>query len=65
MTREPDYLWSGQPVYRCSVCGDRYERVDDLESVLEHEAEAHPTFVRPSPILGTDGRALLVEETRQ
>ncbi len=60
--REPDFLWYGRPVYRCQVCGDKFERVENLESVLKHEAEEHGGAVRPSPILGADGKPLLVEE---
>jgi hypothetical protein len=60
--RAPDFLWSGEPVYRCRVCGDRYERRGNLESVLKHEAEEHGPTVRPSAILGTDGKPLTVLE---
>ena len=60
--REPDLLWSGRPVYRCQICGPRYERVENLASVLDHEREAHGLTIRPSRILGTDGEPLLVEE---
>lgn len=60
--RQPDFLWSGRPVYRCQVCADRYERIDDLTAVLQHETEAHevaPT-VRESRILGADGHPIVV-----
>ncbi len=60
--RAPDFLWSGRPVYRCRVCGDRYERVENLAAVLEHEAEQHGSAIQPSRILGVDGKPLLVRE---
>ncbi|MBN2204307.1 MAG: hypothetical protein JW767_04715 [Thermoleophilia bacterium] len=61
--RAPDFTWSGQPVYRCRVCG-RYERVGNLAAVLKHEA-THATpapAVRESRILGSDGAPLVIEE---
>lgn len=64
--REPDFLWGGRPVYRCRTCGDRFERLEDLPAVLQHEAEAHAApapIVRESPILGPGGETLMVEET--
>ncbi len=59
--RAPDFVWGGQPVYRCRVCG-RYERVGNLEAVERHEVEAHTKApeVRESRIVGTDGQPLLV-----
>jgi uncharacterized protein YbaR (Trm112 family) len=62
--REPDFYWSGHPVFRCRSCGRRYERVENLPAVLEHEAEAHPKIVavRESRILGHDGKPLQVAE---
>lgn len=61
--RLPDFQWSGRPVFRCSLgCGDRFERVDDVAAVLEHEATMHPTNInRESLILGPDGRPAQVE----
>jgi hypothetical protein len=59
--RQPDFHWAGRPVYRCRICG-RYERVENLAAVEEHEAAAHGPVVRPSPILGEDGKPLLVVE---
>jgi hypothetical protein len=63
--RTPDFTWGGRPVYRCQECGDRFERVDDLEAVLEHEAGAHAPVApipRVSRILGSDGEPLLVTD---
>jgi len=60
--REPDFLWYGRPVFRCRECGDKYERVENLEAVLRHEEETHGVVARPSPILGTDGKPLTVLE---
>jgi len=60
--REPDFLWSGRPVYRCRECGDKYERVENLVSVLKHEEERHGLLPRPSSILGADGKPLTVLE---
>ena len=57
--REPDFVWGGRPVYRCRHC--RYERVDNLEAVLEHE-RAHESETRPSAIVGPSGEALLIEK---
>ena len=61
-TREPAFYWSGRPVYRCRVCDDKYERVENLDSVLKHEAEQHGGSMRPSAILGADGKPMSVEE---
>ena len=60
--REPAFYWSGLPVYRCRYCGDRFERVDNLKAVLDHEAALHPVRVRTSPILGPEGQAVEVIE---
>lgn len=63
--RQPDFVWSGQPVYRCHQgCGDRFERINDVAEVLEHERTMHPTNTndRPSLILGADGRPLKVSD---
>jgi hypothetical protein len=63
--REPDFHWGGRPVYRCQLgCGDRFERVENLEAVLRHEEEAHASSrsVRMSSILGADGQPLQVVE---
>lgn len=60
--REPDFHWNGRPVFRCKVCGSRYERVENLAAVLAHEAEAHGPTVRESRILGPDGQAVLIAE---
>lgn len=60
--RKPDFHWNGRPVYRCQICGPRYERVENRASVLKHETEVHGSMIRPSRILGTDGEPLLVEE---
>lgn len=57
--RKPDFRWNGLPVYRCRHC--RYERVDDLEAVLEHE-KAHEPEMQTSAILGPNGEALLIEK---
>jgi hypothetical protein len=65
VTRAPDFTWNGRDVYRCRECGDRFERVDNLEAVLEHEAEAHapaPPASRTSRILGSDGDPLQVTD---
>jgi hypothetical protein len=63
--READSVWNGMPVFRCRICGPRFERVNNLPAVLEHEAEKHampaPT-VRESSILGPDGQPMLVQE---
>jgi hypothetical protein len=59
--RQPDFVWGGRPVYRCHQgCGDRFERIDDLAAVEDHERTFHPTntSARPSLILGADGRPL-------
>lgn len=60
--REPAFYWSGLPVYRCRYCGDRFERVDNLKAVLDHEAALHPVRIRTSPILGPEGEAVEVIE---
>jgi hypothetical protein len=58
--RQPDFVWSGQPVYRCRLCGDQYERVSNLAAVLDHEATQHPTNARVSQVLGPGGKPLIV-----
>lgn len=59
--RQPDFVWSGQPVYECHLgCGDRFQRRGDLAAVLEHEKTAHPTNLRVSEVLGPDGHPLIV-----
>ena len=58
--RGPSFMWSGQPVYQCRLCGDQYERVNNLPAVLEHERSQHPTNARQSHVLGPDGRPLIV-----
>lgn len=63
--RAPAFFWSGRPVYRCRVCGDGFERIENLAAVLQHEADVHampPPVVRESPILGPRGETLMVEE---
>jgi hypothetical protein len=63
--REPDLHWKGRPVYRCRICGPRFERVGNLKAVLNHEAANHapaPPRLRESPILGADGQPLVVKE---
>ena len=60
--RPPAYVWGGRPVWRCRFCGERYSRVEDLDAVLRHEAEAHQETVRQSEILGPDGQPFHVEE---
>lgn len=65
MEREPAFHWNGRPVYRCAVCGDRYERVGNLAAVLEHEAKEHAPrapILRASRILGADGEPLMVTD---
>jgi hypothetical protein len=64
LEREPDFYWSGHPVFRCRFCGRKYERVANLPAVLGHEAEAHPKIVavRESRVLGHDGKPLQVAE---
>lgn len=59
--RQPTFLWGGRPVFRCGHCP--YERVENLDAVLKHEAEAHAPVVHESPILGPDGAPLMVAET--
>ena len=64
MTREPDFLWNGSPVFRCSKgCGPRFERVGRLDQVLAHEA-GHAT-ARVSPIAGPAGEAVIVTEVTE
>jgi hypothetical protein len=59
--RQPDFIWSGQPVYECHLgCRDRFQRIGDLPAVLEHEKTAHPTNLRVTEVLGPDGRPLIV-----
>jgi hypothetical protein len=58
--RQPDFLWSGLPVFRCRLCGDQYERVNDLASVEDHERTQHPTNARVSQVLGPGGKPLIV-----
>lgn len=58
--RQPDFMWSGLPVYRCGMCGDQYERVSNLQAVIEHEKTQHPTNARTTGVLGPDGRPLIV-----
>lgn len=58
--RQPDFFWAGLPVYRCRLCGDRYERVSNLAAVLDHEATQHPTNARVSQVLGPGGQPLIV-----
>lgn len=60
--REPDFLWNNRPVFRCRVCGPRFERIDGLDQVLAHEA-SHATS-RVSPIAGPNGEAVIVTEDR-
>lgn len=58
LVRGPDFFWAGKPVYRCKKgCEDRYERVDNLDAVLEHERTFHEVKVE-SGLLGADGRPL-------
>lgn len=59
--RAPDFHWYGRPVFRCRFCGEKYERVENLDSVLKHEEELHGV-IRMSPILGADGKPLTVSE---
>lgn len=60
--RRPDFYWAGRPVYRCRECGKRYERVENLAAVLEHETRDHGVPARVSPILGPSGEQLVVVE---
>ena len=65
IAREPDFFWKKRPVFRCRVCGPRFERVVNLKAVLDHEAANHapaPPRMRESPILGADGQPLVVKE---
>lgn len=57
--RQPDFLWGGRPVFRCRQC--LYERVENLDAVLEHEA-GHQPASRPSVIVGPGGEALQVAD---
>jgi hypothetical protein len=63
-SREPDYHWGGQPVFKCHVKqGCQFERLNNLEAVLDHERlheEGRPPE-RESRILGKDGKPLKVE----
>jgi hypothetical protein len=62
--REPDYTWSGRPVFKCrALQGCQYQRVENLASVLEHERVHAPAPApeRESLIVGTNGRPLKVE----
>lgn len=67
LSRPPSYYWSGFPVFRCSKGkGCRFESVNNLDAVLDHETDQHPDpapVVRESPILGPSGEALVVVET--
>lgn len=58
--RKPDFFWSGLPVFRCRLCRDQYERVNNLAAVLDHEATQHPTNARVSSVLGPGGQPLIV-----
>lgn len=58
--RQPDFIWGGQPVFQCRFCGERYQRINDLAAVLNHEKTDHPTNSRVSEVLGPDGRPLIV-----
>lgn len=58
--RQPDLVWAGQPVYRCRLCGEQYERVANLAAVLDHERTQHPTNARVSQVLGPGGQPLIV-----
>ena len=63
--RAAAFMWKGRPVYRCRWCKSRFERVDNLPAVLEHEKTMHapePPAERPSRILGLDGQPLLIVE---
>jgi hypothetical protein len=60
LERQPDFIWGGQPVYECRFCRDRYQRIGDLASVVDHERTQHPTNLRVSEVLGPDGRPLIV-----
>jgi hypothetical protein len=61
--REPDFLWAGRPVFECHRgCGERYQRIENLEAVLEHERDRHPTVERESPILDAGGLPVIVRE---
>ena len=63
--RAPTFYWGGRPVYRCTK-GCNYERMENLQAVLDHEVQAHPApvpVVRESQILGPQGQTILVEET--
>ena len=43
-SRSASYEWKGRPVFVCRLC--RFERVDDLDAVLRHEARHQPTAKR-------------------
>lgn len=58
--RPPDFFWAGQPVWRCRLCGDQYERVSNLAAVEDHERTQHPTNARVSQVLGPGGKPLIV-----
>lgn len=58
--RQPDFFWSGLPVYQCRLCGDQYERVSNLAAVEDHERTQHPTNARVSQVLGPGGKPLIV-----
>jgi hypothetical protein len=58
--REPDFHWGGRPVFVCPHCP--YERVENLDAVLRHEAEAHRPVIRESQLVGPGGEPLLMAE---
>jgi hypothetical protein len=68
--RAPVRLYFGKPVYRCRFC--RFERVERIAAVLEHEGTCHPGVeeAEPAPpllresqfVLGPDGNPALLEE---
>jgi hypothetical protein len=71
--RAPHHQYFGRPVFRCRWCKQRYERVDNLQAVLEHEQLVHGTAAEeeddPAPrvresalILGPDGNPALVAD---
>jgi hypothetical protein len=65
--RAPDFVWAGRSVFRCRWCGDRFERVEDVASVIRHEQEVHEVNAaasRVSSILGPDGLPLVVSSER-
>lgn len=63
--RKPNFFWSGRPVYRCQYCGDHYERVENPEAVIQHEAEMHGNTFRESPILAPGGEPAMVAVEEQ